>query len=290
MHPLVRSFALSQRLRGLSNRTIENRIWWLQRLPALHGNRSISDVTSREITDYLGKLVEEGKKPWTVLTAFQCFHAFFSWCVQEGELVVSPLAGVPKPKLTDTPVKPFVGAEVAALLRVCAGTGFVARRDTAVISLLAATPIRLGGLTKLRTKDVEHLDSLRLTVTEKYGRTRVMPFGEETALALDRYLRVREEHPLADDPALWLGRRGPMTGSGLRQLVHNRGEQAGVEGAHPHRFRHTFAHSWLLSGGQEGDLMQLAGWRTRRMVDRYSASAAQERAIHAYRELYTGTC
>ena len=28
-----------------------------------------------------------------------------------------------------------------------------------------------------------------------------------------------------------------------------------------HQFRHTFAHRWLHSGGTEGDLMSVAGWR-----------------------------
>jgi integrase len=30
---------------------------------------------------------------------------------------------------------------------------------------------------------------------------------------------------------------------------------------HPHRFRHTNAHDFLLAGGQERDLKRLMGWR-----------------------------
>jgi integrase len=42
----------------------------------------------------------------------------------------------------------------------------------------------------------------------------------------------------------------------------------------PHQFRHTFAHQWLAEGGAEVDLMCPVGWRSRAMVARYGASAA----------------
>ncbi len=60
---------------------------------------------------------------------------------------------------------------------------------------------------------------------------------------------------------------------------------AGLPPIHPHQFRHGFAHAFLAAGGQETDLMRLAGWSSRAMLQRYGAAAADERARDAYRKL-----
>ena len=66
-------------------------------------------------------------------------------------------------------------------------------------------------------------------------------------------------------------------------MLRRRGEHAGLPGLHPHQLRHTFAHQWLAEGGGETDLMRLAGRKSRAMLQRYGASAADARAreVHA---------
>jgi integrase len=100
---------------------------------------------------------------------------------------------------------------------------------------------------------------------------------DDLARSFERHLRaarVRARHKHACLDALWLGQRGALTIYGIRELVDRRGNQAGMPDLHPHQFRHTFAHEWLRMGGNEADMMRIAGWRTREMLQRYGASAA----------------
>jgi site-specific recombinase XerD len=61
-----------------------------------------------------------------------------------------------------------------------------------------------------------------LRVTGKGRRQRLLPIGARTTKAIDRYLRKRAQAPGADEPWLWLGRKGDLmrlTGWKSRSMV-----------------------------------------------------------------------
>src|SRR5690606_24319247 len=190
----------------------------------------------------------------------------------EDEINESPMAKMKPPAVPEKLVPVVDDDSLRRLFRTVDGKEFDDRRDKAILSLFIDVGLRIAEMAGLKVGDVD-IEARFVTVMGKGRRPREVRFTTATRADLNRYMRMRARHPKADESdALWLGRAGAMTGSGIYRMVARRAEQAGIGHLHPHQLRHTFAHLYLANGGNEGNLMQVTGWKSRSMVDRYGKS------------------
>lgn len=291
LEDLLPSWRRSLRAENKSPRTIESYFLAANQLVDFltdhHYPTIVSEITHGEIQEYLVHMLDT-RASATAKQRYSSLQQLFKWLYEEGEIETNPFDRIRKPKIEETPVPIVTRDERAALLKACkSGTKFDSVRDTAVVRTLMNTGMRLSELTGMQVHDVD-LDNDVVTVTGKGNKIRVISLGANTVAALDRYKRERGRHRLADEPEWWLGLRGPLTNSGVAQILARRSDEAGLERIHPHQFRHTFAHEWVRAGGPETDLMRIMGWESPQMLARYGASAASERAREVHRQLGIG--
>jgi site-specific recombinase XerD len=230
---------------------------------------------------------------------YRNLSVFFGWAMREGDVLDGdPMANVEKPKVSAQARPFFTETELAALLKATQGQDFEARRDHAIIRILIDTGMRVSGLAGLRFDPADEsatdvfLAQRRLRIRLKGGDAWWVPVGARSCVALDRYLRARARHPHAASPWLWLGTRGHAVdhfgASGVRQMLARRGEEAGIQHCHPHKFRGTMADAWLAAGGTIDDLMSVAGWKSIAMPLLYAKGRKIARAAEAHRRLSLG--
>lgn len=290
LQALGASFARALKADGKAERTrvlyLQSVTYFARFLQSRGLEPTLANLTKDNLREWLGEL-NETKRPATVRTRFRGMRRFTGWLVDEEELGTNPMQGIAQPSIPSEPVPVITDDELAALLKVCRGKELPELRDTAIIRLLLDCGLRASELCGLRVQDVD-LDAEAVIVKGKGDRVRAAYLSARTTAALDKYLRKRAGHRWAHLEQVFLTQRGALSPDGLRERIRARGDAAGIAHLHPHRFRHTFAHDYLLNGGQERDLKRLAGWTSDTMLERYGASAADERAKAAAQRMRRG--
>ena len=191
----------------------------------------------------------------------KCWRAFFRF-VEEEYGLPSPIRRLPSlPGATPLP-RVLTAREVTALVGSCRF-----QRNLLAILTLLDTGVRIGELHSMRKGDI---DGTTLTVRGKTD-TRVTIISPEIAAALEG---------IGDETHYWVGQRGPLTVSGLQQVVKRAFRAAGIaEGKNkngPHTLRHTFATQYLRGGGGIFQLQKLMGHASLRSTMIYVHLAARD--------------
>ena len=194
------------------------------------------------------------------------FRRFFRWALREGLVQADPTLKLLAAKQPMRVPKSLSEGQVEALLAAPDVHEALGLRDRSMLELMYASGLRVSELVGLKTLHVSLNESV-LRVLGKGSKERLVPFGQEAGLWLQRYLQEARAALLGgrQSEALFVTAAGPKPGTGMSRvmfwnLVKRYALQAGIHTPlSPHTLRHAFATHLLNHGADLRAVQMLLG-------------------------------
>jgi integrase/recombinase XerC len=254
-------------------------------------NARVAKVEHLHIRAYLGLLYERGLTKASAARALAAVRSWFKWLAKEGKVKQNPALLVSTPKLPKHLPRVPSMEEVNRVLNSLESEGSVAKdkqdaaawpeRDRMIFELLYGCGIRNSELVGLDMGSVKWRDAAVL-VRGKGRKERLVPLGDEAAVALKAYLPLREAKLLAAGKGA-LVVNGPLVmnlrmrgdcrlttrsvGRIVKAIALSRGLAADV---HPHTLRHAFGTHMLEEGADLRAIQEMLGHERLSTTQRYT--------------------
>jgi integrase/recombinase XerC len=268
------------------SREVKSFAAWLE--TALGAGSGLGTVEHLHIRGYLAVLYERGLTKASAARALAAIRSWFKWLAKEGRVAQNPALLVSTPKRPlHLPRVPSV-EEVNRVLTSLEGeakddeeSGAWPERDRVIFELLYGCGIRNSELVGLDMRSVRWADDCVL-VRGKGKKERLVPLGDEAAVALRGYLPGREGRLtaagkgglIAAGPLMMnLRMRGTCrlttrsVGRIVKTIAQSRGLPADV---HPHTLRHAFGTHMLEEGADLRAIQEMLGHERLSTTQRYT--------------------
>lgn len=229
--------------------------------------RTVEELDRRTVRAFAADLGRRDYAPATLARKLSALRGFLRYLAETGVLAADLSHLLPGPRRARRLPRVLSLSEVEAMLAAADGTDALDRRDRALLELLYGCGLRSQEAVSLRLRDVD-MPQRQLRVRGKGGRTRIVPFGEQTGAALRRYAEHGRPQLLAapsdgeqgGEAPLLLTRNGhPLATSDVRRIVLRRSREAGLGAASPHMLRHAYATHMLERGADLRVIQELLG-------------------------------
>lgn len=260
-------FLIAKKSEGVTGRTLEIYQDALDRFFGCLVEQNIYDVAevnAGHIRHFLILLQEQGLKGVTRHMLFRVLRTFCLFLYREDYIARNPIADVKPPKIEQKQMKTFSSQEVSKLLNSFSKDTFTGIRNYCIFCMFFSTGIRKQELLDIKIIDINITGDLIKIANGKGQKERYIPIGKTMKQVLKRYLRAREEL-LQGESCEWLfitnmfSRK--MTAGAINAIFHRLKDELNLIGERisPHSFRHTFAKTYLLNGGDLISLQAILG-------------------------------
>ena len=135
-------------------------------------------------------------------------------------------------------------------------------------NFLFSTAVRQRSLMYIKVKDIDFDNNVVYVNVTKNRKPLIVPLNQTMVNILREYLKYRNHK--TDDDYLFCNVFGQqLVKSTCYHMLYEYNKRRGVETTGIHRYRHTFAKQWILSGGNVVSLSQLLGHSSLEITQNY---------------------
>lgn len=246
--------------RRLSSHTVNAYRHELAVLLELADQRALEGLVEQDIRGFMARLHGRGLEGRSLARCLSAWRGFFRWLMRRHGVARNPVQVIRAPKakkalpaaLSPDQMHSLLAAEPDDLLEL---------RDKAMFELFYSSGLRLSELAGLDYPGGLDLVEGEVTVVGKRQKTRLVPVGQAALQALAAWLAARPALADADQPALFVSRRGDrLTGRSIQLRLSRWALKQGLGAkVHPHMLRHSFASHVLQSSGDLRAVQELLG-------------------------------
>lgn len=227
------------------------------------GLSKVNDIDEEIIETYMERFALE-HSPITCVGNYASLRVFFRFLHKQEYISVYPMKHLHKPKVPKRHARTFTAEEISIILKQPNKDSFCGFRDYVMLCVLLGTGCRRAELIGMNLLDI-HNDYNFISIVGKGDKQRNVPVGSQLKRLLRQYVKQREKHMQEVDafsPALWVTQQGrPLRDSTLSNLFKRIKRDCNIPSKRlsPHTFRHTYAKSFLLNGGDVFSLQRILG-------------------------------
>ena len=246
---LLDSYVAAMKVECRSQKTINRYVYIIGKLMAF------AKVPTRRVSVYhlrafIAAEKERGIQDSTLEGYREIFSAYFNWLQRECLIDKNPTTNLGVIKCAKKEKKTYTERELERLNRCCANI-----RDRAILHFLRSTGCRISEVTELN-RDMVDIDRLECVVHGKGNKERTVYLDDVAAMVLGEYLASRTD----DNPALFVNRYTErIHPGGVREMLNELAEKAGVDHVHPHKFRRTLATDLTRRGMPIQEVARILG-------------------------------
>ncbi|MCU0237080.1 MAG: tyrosine-type recombinase/integrase [Acidobacteria bacterium] len=230
------------------------------------------ELNRGNIRAFIAHAFAHSRNKATVARKIYAIRSFYGYQVRSGALANNPLEGISSPKQERRIPRILTENEMLEFLDALPEENFLQLRNKAMFELLYATGLRISELTGLRSGDIRFAERL-VRVLGKGRKERIVPFHEQAAAIMERYLRrMRLEFPAAQERVFVNARGGSLTPRSVERILQSvyRGLAGSQRRVHPHLLRHSFATHLLQRGANLRVIQELLGHSSLATTEKYT--------------------